>query len=259
MLMVCFPVVMQPVCRGYATFVAIDAKSKRPRPLPSTSISSAAIRPQEPHISLFFEQQAQLNNTLSSSFSARRKQLSERSSPQVQLGALEHLKSISFKRVVHVAETQITIRKHFLPRHLNYGGVVFGGDILQTLENAALSCASRMQQKPMRVVAVRSVSFVAAVQTRSMFHVVATAIACTRQTVIILIRAFIDQENNRFSLQPSHSGVFYVAAQDAKDIEVGVHVWGTADEDDLHRVLSLATSDIVPSFPGQAVSLSQPV
>eukprot|EP00737_Agarophyton_chilense_P001970 gb/GEZJ01002226.1/.p1 GENE.gb/GEZJ01002226.1/~~gb/GEZJ01002226.1/.p1 ORF type:complete len:324 (-),score=32.67 gb/GEZJ01002226.1/:1860-2831(-) len=225
--------------KGFATFVAIEPKTKSPRPLPGIVRKTIPDeRSVESHIKLLVCE-PELEPSLSTSFAAHRKQLRESSTPVKQLQLVEALQSLSFSRVMDVGQTEINIRKHFLPRNENHGGMVFGGDILETFESAALSCASRMQKTPMRTVAVRSISFLAAVQNLSLLHVIAKVIACTRKTVVVLIRSFIDQESNRFSLQPSHYGVFYLRTQDSAELEVGVQAWETDHDVDLHRVLSL--------------------
>ncbi len=54
----------------------------------------------------------------------------------------EDLREISPRRV-HLApvQTDLTIRKLFLPKHTNALGVVFGGDTIQLMEELAVACA----------------------------------------------------------------------------------------------------------------------
>lgn len=230
---------LQIDCSAYATFIAVDTKTKRPRLLPPTATPiTQPSQHDEPHLRLISQEQ-QLSRTLLDSFSVQRKQLSVNSTPQRDEHAIKYLQTISFKKVLHVDQTEVTIRKHFLPRNQNQAGLIFGGDILSTFEQAALTCASRMQSRRMVTVATRSIAFLAPVQPLSLLHVVARVVACTGELVVVLVRSYVDQEHNRFELQPSHQGVFYLRAADWQPVEVGVHAWNTAHEDDLHRVLPL--------------------
>lgn len=120
--------------------------------------------------------------------------------------------------------TTLTLRQHYLPRHLNHGGIVFGGDILRTLERAATAAAVRLFAPGVTAVTtnVRALVFIRPILARQLMHVEATVVATWPACVCVMARASVNDPFTK-SVLPCHSGVFFVTATDPSQL-VQVHV-----------------------------------
>lgn len=124
--------------------------------------------------------------------------------------------------IVPASGTRIRIRKQFLPRNLNFGGVVFGGDILSSLDRLAVSCAARLLNTACVTRRVRCLSFWKPVEPRIALQIDATAIATGPSVVCVLVRAVVDHRHDGIEMTPSHAGVFLVVPllKDSKPNEI---------------------------------------
>lgn len=138
------------------------------------------------------------------------KQISE----QLESTPLNQLNDVTIPRNVPsvcINRTTITIKKQFMPRHLNFAGIVFGGDILQTLESAATTAAGRLlSTKGTPVTArIRSLIFIRPVKPKQLMIVQASVVASWSSTVCVMIRASVDDPFDK-TILPSHAGVFFI-------------------------------------------------
>lgn len=148
--------------------------------------------------------------------------------------------------------TQITIRKQYLPRHRNFTGVIFGGDVLETLEKSALACVHRMQGGgDFRTIGMRGVSFLKPVDVRVAVEVQATIVSCTEHVVTVMVNSFLDEEHDGSRMVPSHRGVFHIArVVDNDDASLGKIVVGLKqleggglENPDFYRCVAIGMSE----------------
>lgn len=164
---------------------------------------------------------------------------------------LESLKKAQFHKRVPIKATQLVTRKQFLPRHKNGAGIIFGGDILHSLDRAAVACASRLTTCACFTKRIHSLSFLDAVLTHEALEIVATVVAVSEHEALVVVRAAVDKLHDGSLMQPSHLGVFCVAPTLADGAEsrfdVGVDLVSDVDHECAEDFLrALAVSDSVP-------------
>lgn len=122
--------------------------------------------------------------------------------------------------------TTLRFRIAFLPRHLNFAGVVFGGDVLARLERSAVSCAARVLGRGCVTLGLRCVTFIDVVKRLTVVQVTARVVACSTRFACVVVRADLDKRHDGSILTASHCGVFYIgrATSDGrlKRVTVGV-------------------------------------
>lgn len=158
-------------------------------------------------------------------------------------------------REVRIADTRVVVRKQYLPRHLNHGGVVFGGDILDTLDAVAMSCARRASLGTARfaTVAIKGLSFLKPTELTKVLQVEAIVVASSQRFMAVVVRTFIDENHDGKELLAAHAGIFHMVAigpdgQAVEEVEVGVEkVDPKGDEHlaDFYRVMALPLPEIV--------------
>lgn len=111
---------------------------------------------------------------------------------------------------VPASGTRIRIRKQFLPRNLNFRGVVFGGDILSSLDRVAVSCATRLLNTACVTRRVRCLSFWKPIEPRIALQIDATAVATGPSVVCVFVQTLVDHRHDGVDMIPSHAGVFLV-------------------------------------------------
>lgn len=118
--------------------------------------------------------------------------------------------------------TTVRLRQQFLPRNLNYAGIVFGGDILKTLERAATTAAGRLFGPDARPYTqyVRQLVFIRPVLSKQLMDVRATVVATWSSCACVMVRANVEDPFSNTVL-PCHSGVFFVTADRNSDSNDG--------------------------------------
>jgi len=154
----------------------------------------------------------------------------------------------AFSQEIEIAETALQVRKQFLPRHKNFSGFVFGGDILTALENVASSCAARLSNgwAQFRTVAIRSLSFLAPVPPTKLLQISAKVIATSEHFACVIVRGHIDEAHDGSNMVLSHQGIFLLMAIGEDDethtkIEVGIEkVFDESNShlNDFHRAMA---------------------
>lgn len=154
-----------------------------------------------------------------------------------------------FTEKVEVDETILSIRKDFLPRNMNFSGVVFGGDLLTNIEAVATTCAVRFsgETREYRTVAVRSLSFLRPVPRFKMLEISAKVIISSTHFVCVLVRAYIHANEKDGGKVLSHHGLFHlIAVSDENDeslAENNVELdYDGGHIDDFYRALCLPMS-----------------
>lgn len=158
-------------------------------------------------------------------------------------------------RELRVADTRIVVRKQYLPRHLNHSGVVFGGDILDTLDTVAVSCARRASLGTARfaTVAIKGLSFLKPTELIKVLQVEAIVVASSQRFMAVVVRTFIDENHDGKEMLAAHAGVFHMVAispdgQAVDEVQVGVErVERKEDEHlaDFYRVMALPLPEVV--------------
>lgn len=114
---------------------------------------------------------------------------------------------------MRMERTTVGLRQQFLPRNLNHAGIVFGGDILKTLERAATSAAGRVFGPHVRPLTqyVCALVFIRPVLSKQLMDVQATVVATWSSCACVMVRARVEDPFTKTVL-PSHSGIFFVTA-----------------------------------------------
>jgi acyl-CoA hydrolase len=92
--------------------------------------------------------------------------------------------STEFRDSITMQESTIRLRKNFLPRNLNGIGSIFGGDLLEWMEGAAILCASNFTRNPHVVtIAMDRILFKTAISVDHVLELTARVIYCRKHTV----------------------------------------------------------------------------
>lgn len=144
-----------------------------------------------------------------------------------------------------IQSTVIRIRKQFLPRHKNVSGNIFGGDILQALEQTAVTCGNRIQQGKvsLRTIAIRSLRFIKNVTIENVLQIEAKVIASSERVLCVIVQSYLDGHTDAI---PCHTGIFHLIRiernGDNNELAAGVRsVWERRDQhiNDFYRAMSL--------------------
>ena len=142
---------------AFATFVSLGA-DRRPAAVPSLITESSEERQMQAHIR---SRQALVNK-----FLADQAALDHEDIPSADAAEAASA-STKFRDRVTMQESTLLLRKNFLPRHLNGIGTIFGGDLLEWMEGAALLCASNFTRNTNVVtIAMDRILFKTAIQVK---------------------------------------------------------------------------------------------
>jgi len=100
------------------------------------------------------------------------------------LGGDQKTACTTYPEMLKMSETEIHLRKNFLPRNLNGLGTVFGGDLLEWMDGAATMCASNFLRNANTVtISIDSVFFKQPILPRHVLDLTAKVIYTRRHSI----------------------------------------------------------------------------
>lgn len=179
------------LCTAWATFVAIDEHSRRPsRNVPPLRVvDPAGVRRR-----LFF---TRLRHSLA-------QQRADCTEIDAVIAAVPRVPPGLEVESVPLDATMTALTKQFLPRNENFSGVVFGGDVLQTLAHFAIHTARRTTRGGVAaIVSIDRFTFQLPVNAKTELRANARATAAHGDIVSVAISATLDG-------RPSHEAAFSI-------------------------------------------------
>lgn len=113
--------------------------------------------------------------------------------------------------VLPATEGVLVVSKQYLPRHQNFAGAVFGGDLLETTTRVASYAAlrlSRGQSTSAQCIALKYFSFLKPMLPLYLWRITARVAAIRGAVVYVEMRAEIDAGHTEKDLQRSHDALF---------------------------------------------------
>ncbi|MCZ6554039.1 MAG: hypothetical protein O7A67_09605 [SAR324 cluster bacterium] len=111
------------------------------------------------------------------------------------------------------AETEIELRRQFLPRHLNALGTIFGGDLLLWMDQVATYTARHFtRNRNMVTLAMNRIFFKQPIFSRDLVNVKSRVVYVRRYTLEVEISVSLQRVDGE--IVPSHSGYFTVLNYD---------------------------------------------
>jgi acyl-CoA hydrolase len=119
-------------------------------------------------------------------------------------------------RRVRLCDTAVELRKQYLPRHENFGGVVFGGDLMLTLEKAAVYAVVRhTSHRHVACVALYSVHFALPVKPMYLLKTTARVVWVRQYCMEVEVVARVDRTHEGLGANDiALTGCFTVVAHD---------------------------------------------
>lgn len=146
---------------------------------------------------------------------------------------------------VLTGDATLRFQKQYLPRHRNFAGMVFGGDLLATTARLAAYAARRLARDSAdaRVVAIKYFSFVHPIEPMNLWRLVARIAAVDSAHVFVEVSASISCAANGATVVHSHDALYAVLLVDPAGAPVACPAtidFSDADEDERrahHRAL----------------------
>ena len=125
--------------------------------------------------------------------------------------------------IVRVKDGQVEIRKQYLPRHENFSRMVFGGDLLETLERIAVYCGKRLvrAKSNVRCIGMKYFAFVKPIKPMNLLCVTARPVWTNGAMIIVQVDAAIDNSHEGDGLVLANDGLFALLCSD--DLGMPVH------------------------------------
>lgn len=127
---------------------------------------------------------------------------------------------------VRASEAEVAFQKQYLPRHKNFSGMVFGGDLLETMERVATYCGRRFVRGAGTVhcVGIKYFNFIQPIEPMNLWCLRGRVAAVMGSVVYVEVSAAIDKEHNGIDLVPSNEGLFalQLTDDDGKPVECKV-------------------------------------
>jgi acyl-CoA hydrolase len=168
---------------AFATFVSLDAE-RRPACVAELGLASREAqlmrkytKSRQASVQVYVEEQKALEGTAMSS---------------------DQVKEVSgrFADKMTMQESTIRLCKNFLPRNLNGIGTIFGGDLLEWMEKAAVLCASNFTRNPNVVtIAMDRVFFKTPISVDHVLELSARVVYCRKHTLQVetLVNAYLPE------------------------------------------------------------------
>lgn len=126
---------------------------------------------------------------------------------------------------VNIDNTLVELRKQYLPRHENFGGIVFGGDLLMLLERAALYCGRRFcGNDNISCVRMHSIHFRLPIEPTFLLVTRARVVHIGKYVMDVEVVVSIDRTHEGLGMQVSHTGYFSVVSRDKAGVALPVAV-----------------------------------
>lgn len=193
-----------------ATFVAVDPRTGRPanvvKPLEAESEEATSF------IEEGKNKKRELQRTRNSFLEFEKCQDSS------ELCHLATKPAKGHREVLHIHDATITVHKQYLPRHKNFSGMVFGGDLLETMERVASYCARRVirGKGEVRCIAIKYFTFKQPIAPMNLWMLTARACLIVGSVIIVEVSATIDKNHDGTTIVPANDGLFAIlCTQDA--------------------------------------------
>lgn len=217
-----------PAVISYVTMVAVDAETRRPfRGVAALSLES----PEDTRR----HAEAARRKALTATWTQMQKAVDEREAPWTAAEVEDPVNVDGKTTALLLAETAVTVRKQYLPRHKNFGDAIFGGDILAVMDKTALYTARRFSgNATMVVIGLDRISFHAPVLPLHVLHLVARVVYVRRYTVEVEVHVSLDRRVSNEPPVKSHVGSFTVLNLDEagfkRPVTVGLKLEDTDQE-----------------------------
>jgi acyl-CoA hydrolase len=134
-----------------------------------------------------------------------------------------------------MTETTALFSKQYLPRHENFGGIVFGGDVLLMLERAAVYCGRRFtRESHIQCIAVYDVHFKVPIKPTSILLVTARVVYVRQYCIEVEVVVNTDRSHEGVGPERSHTAYFTIVTHDGTGrllpIRVGLSLEGADEE-----------------------------
>lgn len=206
----CLPVKSVRCLVGQLTFVAIDAKTGR------SFKNVPALVPNDSEESTSRAEAASVLKTQSKKLGARFAAIEAGEGPSAKDWKRTddpfHADRTSW---VPITCTTVESCKQYLPRHENFGGNVFGGDLLMLMDRAARYCGRRFfGSSRVACTALRGMNFRLPVVPTCLLFTTAQVVFVGQHSIQIEVRVSIDKRFEGKGLALSNDGCFTVVAHD---------------------------------------------
>ncbi len=121
------------------------------------------------------------------------------------------------KDVLPAASGVLVVSKQYLPRHQNFAGAVFGGDLLETTTRVASYAAARLSRglcTSPQCIALKYFSFVKPMMPLNLWRITARVAAIRGAVIYVEVRADIDENHDGKVMTRSHDGLFAMLLAD---------------------------------------------
>ncbi|KAE9009007.1 hypothetical protein PF011_g10470 [Phytophthora fragariae] len=186
------------VLGAFATFVAIDYETLRPRPgLPKL------VHPTDPNYVSRHEEVAKQRKELAARWRDMQQEVDEL--PHVSADMIHHFRS-NHSELVPVQDTLLEVQTTFLPKNLNDNNTVFGGDVLAFMDKVVLQCARGFtRNRNMTTVSMNRVSFKLPIHIHDIVTMLARVCSVREYHLEVEVEVFISHVRSK-DLRRSHTG-----------------------------------------------------
>ena len=218
-----------PIQRAYVTFVAVDERGRPNRAIPGLSYQT----PAEEAV----RDEAQEQKLRSADW--LRMQQENEALTNLRAAEVEDEPNRGKSEYLSPTESEITVRRMFMPKHVNQNGTIFGGDILHWMDKVALYTARHFtRNRSMVTIAMNRIFFKQPIVPTDTVQMVARVVYVRTYTLEVEIRVRI--EHSTGETLDSHSGYFTVFNYDEsgfkRPILAGLRLTDD-DQDGLRRYL----------------------
>ncbi|OSX71661.1 hypothetical protein BU14_0513s0005 [Porphyra umbilicalis] len=215
-----------PAVISYVTMVAVDPETRRPfRGVATLTLES----PDDTRR----HAEAARRKALTATWTRMQKAVDERAEAWTAAEVEDPINADGKTYALSMAETAVTVRKQYLPRHKNFGDAIFGGDILAVMDKTALYTARRFSgNATMVVIGLDRISFQAPVLPLHVLHLVARVVYVRRYTVEVEVHVSLDRRVSGEPQVSSHVGSFTVLNLDEAGFKRPVMVGLKLDDAD---------------------------
>ncbi|MBI3991844.1 MAG: acyl-CoA thioesterase [Candidatus Lambdaproteobacteria bacterium] len=218
-----------PIQRAYMTFVAVDEQRRPNRDIPGLSYRT----PEEDGLRNEAREQQ-----LRSAAWVRMQQENE-ALGGLRAADVEDDTNRGKSEYVSPAGSEITVRRMFMPKHVNQIGTIFGGDILHWMDKVAIYTARHFtRNRSMVTIAMNRIFFKQPIFPTDTVEMVARVVYVRTYTLEVEIRVRIERSSGE--QVESHSGYFTVFNYDEsgfkRPILTGLRL-ADEDQDGLRRYL----------------------
>jgi acyl-CoA hydrolase len=209
-----------PVQSSYVTMVAIDRQRQPNRSIPSLQLETPAEHA--------LNADALAHKDVTRRWLELQEQARRRS--DLTVAEVEDPLNRDKREYLSPAETTVTVRRMFMPRHQNVLGTIFGGDILLWMDRVA-TYAARLFTRNRHVVtlAMNRILFKQPIFATDLVEMTARVVYVRRFTLEVEIQVTLLRED---TVVPSHSGHFIVLNYDEAGFKRPVSTGLRLSEDD---------------------------